>query len=88
MEKAVKAEELQRLKLLTERLPSSLEEIREYARLHNPSVLVNDYNIKAAHAQKFSLQKGYYPTIDAFARQSWANDVGGLPGMMIVQDTG
>lgn len=61
-------------------IPTSLEEMREYARLHNPSVLVNEYNIKAARAQKLSLQKNYYPTIDAFARQSWANNVGGLEG--------
>jgi len=77
--KSVKAEELQS-EVFNGVLPSSLEEIREYARLHNPSVLVNDYNIKAAHAQKSSLHKNYYPSIDAFARQSWANDVGGLTG--------
>ncbi len=61
-------------------LPDSLEEMREYAKLHNPSILVNDYNIKAAHAQKESAYKGYYPTVDAFVRQSWANNVGGLEG--------
>lgn len=77
--KSVKAEELQST-VFTGEIPSSLEEMREYARLHNPSVLVNEYNIKAARAQKLSLQKGYYPTIDAFARQSWANNVGGLEG--------
>jgi len=77
--KNVKAQELQAERFSGE-IPSSIEEMREYARLHNPSVLVNDYNIKAANAQRSSLQKGYYPSIDAFARQSWANDVGGLAG--------
>ena len=77
--KNVKAQELQSNVFASE-LPTSLEEIREYARSHNPSVLVNEYNIKAANAQKLSLYKGYYPTIDAFARQSWANDVGGIRG--------
>lgn len=61
-------------------LPGSLEEMREYARLHNPSVLVTHYNIKAAAAQKKTAYKGYYPSIDAFARQSWANDIGGQNG--------
>ncbi len=77
--KSVKSQELQIGTFLGE-LPSTLEEMREYARLHNPSVLVNDYNIKAANAQRSSLKKGYYPSIDAFVRQSLANGVGGLPG--------
>jgi adhesin transport system outer membrane protein len=61
-------------------LPDSLESMREYARLHNPSVLVSHYNIKAASAQKKAAYKGYYPSIDAFARQSWASDIGGQSG--------
>ena len=61
-------------------LPDSLEEMREYARLHNPSILVTHYNIKAASAQKKTAYRGYYPTIDAFARQSWASDLGGQAG--------
>nr|AOR51283.1 hypothetical protein [uncultured bacterium pBF1] len=77
--KRVNAEDLQGA-IFSGEMPDSLEEMREYARLHNPSVLVNDYNIKAANAQKLSLQKGYYPIINAFARQSWANNVGGLAG--------
>jgi adhesin transport system outer membrane protein len=77
--KSVTAEELQAGTFSGE-IPDSLEEMRQYARLHNPSVLVNDYNVKAANAQRLSLKKGYYPIIDAFARQSWASDVGGLVG--------
>jgi len=61
-------------------LPDSLETLRESARYHNPSILVSNYNIKAAVAQKDNAYKGYYPTIDAFARKSWANDLGGLSG--------
>lgn len=61
-------------------MPSSLEEMKQYARAHNPSVLVSEYNIKAAQAQKEASYKNYYPKIDAFARQSWAKDVGGLEG--------
>lgn len=61
-------------------LPATLDEMKNYARSHNPSVLVSEYNIKAAKAQKDVSYKNYYPKIDAFARQSWANDVGGLEG--------
>lgn len=61
-------------------LPASLEEMKNYARTHNPSVLVSEYNLKAARAQKEVSYKYYYPKIDAFARQSWSNDVGGLEG--------
>lgn len=61
-------------------LPSTLDEMKNYARSHNPSVLVSEYNLKAAKAQKDASYKNYYPKIDAFARQSWANDVGGLEG--------
>lgn len=77
--KKVAPAQLQELSFSGE-LPDSIEEMREYAQLHNPSILVNDYNIKAAQAQKQVVQKGYYPSIDAFARQSWANNVGGMPG--------
>lgn len=61
-------------------LPSTMEEMKAYARTHNPSVLVSEYNIKAAKAQKEIAAKNYYPIIDAYARQSWANDVSGLEG--------
>src|SRR3989339_1053593 len=61
-------------------LPSTIEEMKEYARAHNPSILVSEYNVKAAYAQRASSYKNYYPKIDAFARQSWANDVGGIVG--------
>lgn len=61
-------------------IPATLEEMKEYARVHNPSVLVRDYNIKAAKAKKDAAYKNYYPKIDAFARASWANDISGIDG--------
>jgi adhesin transport system outer membrane protein len=75
----VNADELQDASF-TGTMPSTLEEMKEYARSHNPSVLVSEYNVKAAKAQKEVSYKNYYPKIDAFARQSWANNVGGLSG--------
>lgn len=61
-------------------VPATLEELKTYAKAHNPSVLVRDYNIKAAKAQKALSYKNYYPKIDAFARQSWGNDLSGIEG--------
>ena len=77
--RSVKVEELQDGKFEGV-LPSTLSDMKEYARTHNPSVLVSEYNIKAARAQREASYKNYYPTIDAYARQSWANDAGGLEG--------
>ena len=77
--RSVKVEELQDGKFEGV-LPSTLSDMKEYARTHNPSVLVSEYNIKAARAQREASYKNYYPTIDAYARQSWANDAGGLDG--------
>lgn len=61
-------------------IPSSIDDMKSFARTHNPSVLVSEYNIKAAKAERERSYQNYYPKIDAFARQSWANDVGGLDG--------
>ncbi len=61
-------------------MPATLEEMKSYAKVHNPSVLVRDYNIKAAKAQKAQSYKNYYPKIDAFARKSWGNDLSGIDG--------
>jgi len=75
----LKTEELENTSFTGE-IPASLEEVQSYANTHNPSMLVSEYNIKAAKAQKSAAYKNYYPKIDAFARQSWANDVSGLEG--------
>lgn len=61
-------------------IPASLEEMKQFAKAHNPSVLVSEYNLKASYAQHNASYKNYYPKIDAYARQSWANDVGGVAG--------
>lgn len=61
-------------------IPHTLEEMKQYASLHNPSVLVAEYNIKAAKYQREAAYQPYYPKIDAFVRQSWGSDVGGLTG--------
>lgn len=75
----LKSEELQDA-LFNGDVPASMEEMKAYARSHNPSVMVSEYNIKAAKAQKAASYKDYYPKIDAFVRQSWGKDIGGLPG--------
>lgn len=77
--RAVDVQELQNATFNGE-IPATMEDMKAYAKSHNPSVLVSEYNIKAAKAQKEASYKNYYPKIDAFARQSWANDVGGLYG--------
>lgn len=61
-------------------IPASIDEMKAFANIHNPSVLVSHYNIKAAHAQHELAYKNYYPKIDAYVRQSWTNDVGGQRG--------
>lgn len=61
-------------------LPVTMEGMKAFAKTHNPSVLVTEYNIKSAKLQKEVAYRNYYPKIDAFARQSWASDVGGLRG--------
>lgn len=75
----VTAEEVQDAKFMGD-IPATLEEMRAYARTHNPSVLVREYNLKAAKAKKKAAYKNYYPKIDAFARKSWADDIGGING--------
>lgn len=75
----VKAEELEKVSFAGT-LPSSETEMKEFARLYNPSVLVSHYNIKAAEAQRQAAYKNYYPKIDAYVRKSWADDISGIPG--------
>lgn len=64
----------------TGQLPTSMDEMSAYAVTHNPSILVSQYNIKAAQALWDERQKNYYPKIDFTARQSLSNNVGGLEG--------
>jgi len=75
----VNAEELEKASF-SGTLPSTEDEMKEFARLYNPSVLVSHYNIRAAEAQRLAAYKNYYPKIDAYARKSWADDISGTPG--------
>lgn len=61
-------------------LPASENEMKDFAKEHNPSVLVSHYNIKSAEAQRHAAYKNYYPKIDAYARKSWAEDISGTLG--------
>ncbi|MBP6497318.1 MAG: TolC family outer membrane protein [Campylobacteraceae bacterium] len=61
-------------------LPNTMDEMKEFARMHNPSILVSNYNIKGAEAQRHLAYKNYYPKIDAYVRKNWANDIGGVEG--------
>ena len=61
-------------------LPQNIDEMKAFAQRHNPSVLVSHYNIKAAQAQHQMAYKNYYPKIDAYVRQTWGNDLGGVEG--------
>jgi len=75
----VTVEELQSVQF-SGTLPNSIDEMRAFAQIHNPSVLVSHYNIKAAQAQHQMAHKNYYPKIDAYVRRSWTNDTGGNIG--------
>ncbi len=61
-------------------IPTSESEMKDFAKVHNPSMLVTQYNIKAATAQRQASYKNYYPKIDLYARQSWADDISGIEG--------
>lgn len=75
----VKAEELAAVSF-SGTLPVSEVEMKDFAKEHNPSVLVSHYNIKSAEAQRQAAYKNYYPKIDAYIRKSWADDISGIEG--------
>ncbi len=75
----VKAEELAAVSF-SGVLPASEIEMKDFAKEHNPSVLVSHYNIKSAEAQRQAAYKNYYPKIDAYIRKSWADDISGIEG--------
>lgn len=77
--KSVKIEELKDIEF-SGTIPSSMEEMKEFARTHNPSILVRDYNIKAANAKREGSYRNYYPQIDAYARKSWSSNTSGMEG--------
>lgn len=75
----VKAEELE-VASFSGAIPASENEMKDFAKEHNPSVLVSHYNIKSAEAQRQASYKNYYPKIDAYARKSWSDDISGIEG--------
>ncbi|WP_201353698.1 TolC family outer membrane protein [Hydrogenimonas urashimensis] len=58
-------------------LPGSYEEGRNYALNHNPSILVQRYNIKVAQEDYEEKRGRYYPSVDIRARSSWNYNMGG-----------
>jgi len=75
----VMADELEKI-VFDPAMPISIEEMNEYSITHNPSILVSQYNIKAAQSLWDERHKNYYPKIDFTARQSYSNNVGGIEG--------
>lgn len=54
-------------------LPATLEEASQFAILHNPSLLISNYNIKFAQATFKEKKSPYYPSIDIKLTQSASN---------------
>ncbi len=61
-------------------LPTSYEDGIRFAINHNPSILVQRYNIKVAQEDRLEKRSGYYPKVDLEARQSWNKNSGGVGG--------
>lgn len=62
------------------KLPSNYEEGKKFAISHNPSILVQRYNIKVAQEDRLEKKSAYYPKIDLEARESWSKNTGGIDG--------
>jgi adhesin transport system outer membrane protein len=58
-------------------LPSGYEEGKAFALEHNPSILVQRYNIKVAQEDYEEKKSRYYPSVDIRARGSWNYNMGG-----------
>jgi adhesin transport system outer membrane protein len=56
-------------------MPKTMEDAIEYAMRHNPSILVQDYNIKVAQATYKELQSPFYPSVDLEISQSFNQKV-------------
>ena len=61
-------------------LPLTYQEGRDFAVKHNPSILVQRYNIKVAQEDRLEKKSGFYPKIDLEARESWSKNTGGIDG--------
>ena len=62
---------------LTVSVPKTYEEGRDYALTHNPSILVQRYNIKVAQEDYEEKKSRYYPKVDLRARGSWNYNMSG-----------
>ena len=62
---------------LTLPLPESYEEGKRFALDHNPSLLVQRYNIKVAQEDYEEKKSRYYPRFDVRGRTSWNYNMGG-----------
>jgi len=56
-------------------LPDNLEDATQYAILHNPSLLVSNYNIKLAQATKKEKEAPFYPSLDLEISQSYNKNI-------------
>lgn len=61
-------------------LPKTLEEATAYAIRNNPSMMVENYNIKAAQYLREQQKSAYYPKIDLMAQQNLDNNTYGVEG--------
>jgi adhesin transport system outer membrane protein len=61
-------------------LPKTLEEATSYAIRNNPSMMVENYNIKAAEYLREEQKSAYYPKIDLMAQQNLDNSTYGVEG--------
>ena len=59
-------------------LPKTLNEATSYSIRHNPSIMVSNFNIKAAQYLKDQKKKNYYPKIDLMVQQNLDNNTYGL----------
>ncbi len=62
------------------RLPVDYKQGKDFAIKHNPSILVQSYNIKVAQEDRLEKKSRYYPKVDFEARESWSKNVGGIDG--------
>ncbi|MEA1916195.1 MAG: TolC family outer membrane protein [Campylobacterota bacterium] len=60
------------------KLPITLNEATQYSMLHNPSILVSNYNIKAAKYLQKQKKKSYFPKIDLMAQQNLDKNTYGI----------
>ena len=58
-------------------LPKDYESGRKYALSHNPSILVQRYNIKVAQEDYEEKKSKYYPSVELRAQSSWNYNAGG-----------